>query len=292
MVHHRGGGLLDHAFVWLTSPRASVLSGWRSGSFSRTCAGGRSCLPLVAADLLADLISDVIKALTDRPRPPVRYPEPHPLIGLPNDSSFPSGHAATSFACATVLTAYEPRLAPLWIVLASAVAFSRVYVGVHYPLDVIGGAALGVAVGIAVLYATRSSSEARSKPATITAIADTRLIQIPIPRPLAGRNSSGIEIRRIRTKMVAIAPSAMIEQGLRDRGRDSIPNSSRMPAITTTASPSTKTSLPSVPVCHPITLITIPSPEPEYQPMKDDSISTSPETHVMTPPAASIGGAA
>ena len=65
-----------------------------------------------------------------------------------------------------------------------------------------------------------------------------------------------------------------------------------MPAITTTARPTTNTSFPSVPVCQPITLITIPSPEPEYQPMKDDSIRTSPETQVMTPPAASIGGAA
>jgi undecaprenyl-diphosphatase len=157
VVHHRGGGLLDHAFVWLTqSARVGLL--WLAIGIVVAYVRRRPALllPLVAADLLADLTSDVIKALTDRPRPPLRYPEPHPLIGVPRDSSFPSGHAATSFACATVLTAYEPRLAPLWIVLASAVAFSRVYVGVHYPLDVIGGAALGVVVGLAVLYATRA----------------------------------------------------------------------------------------------------------------------------------------
>jgi undecaprenyl-diphosphatase len=157
VVHHRGGGLLDHAFVWLTqSARVGLL--WLAIGIAVAFVRRRPglLLPLVAADLIADLISDLIKALTDRPRPPVRYPEPHPLIGVPDDSSFPSGHAATSFACATVLTAYEPRLAPLWIVLASAVAFSRVYVGVHYPLDVIGGAALGVVVGLAVLSATRA----------------------------------------------------------------------------------------------------------------------------------------
>jgi len=157
VVHHRGGGLLDHAFVWLTqSARVGLL--WLAIGIVVALVRRRPglLLPLVAADLIADLISGLMKTLTDRPRPPVRYPEPHPLIKVPNDSSFPSGHAATSFACATVLTAYEPRLAPLWIVLASAVAFSRVYVGVHYPLDVIVGAALGVVVGLGVLYVTRA----------------------------------------------------------------------------------------------------------------------------------------
>jgi len=156
-VHHRGGGLLDHAFVWLTqSARLGLL--WLAIGLVVAFVRRRSALllPLVTADLVADLLSDLIKALTDRPRPPARYPEPHALIGVPHDSSFPSGHAATSFACATVLSAYEPRLAPLWVVLASAVAFSRVYVGVHYPLDVICGAALGVGVGLAVLVATRA----------------------------------------------------------------------------------------------------------------------------------------
>jgi len=108
-------------------------------------------VPLVAADLLSDAASDVLKAISDRPRPPVIYPLPRPLIGTPHDGSFPSGHATTSFACATVLTAYAPRLAPLWLVLACAVGFSRVYVGVHYPLDVIGGAVLGTLVALGVL---------------------------------------------------------------------------------------------------------------------------------------------
>ena len=156
-MHHRGGGVLDHAFVWLTqSARVGLL--WLAIGAVLALVRRRPGLlvPLVAADLIADLVAGLIKALTDRPRPPVRYPEPPALIRVPNDSSFPSGHAATSFACATVLTAYEPRLAPLWFVLASAVAFSRVYVGVHYPLDVIVGAALGVVVGLATLAATRA----------------------------------------------------------------------------------------------------------------------------------------
>jgi undecaprenyl-diphosphatase len=106
-------------------------------------------LTLVAV-ALADWTSMAIRALVDRPRPPLRYPEPKTLVPLPHDGSFPSGHAATSFAAATMLSFAFPKLAPALLILASAVAFSRVYVGVHYPLDVIGGAALGVLVATAL----------------------------------------------------------------------------------------------------------------------------------------------
>lgn len=104
-----------------------------------------------AAVALADLAAGALKALIDVQRPSMRYAEPKPLVGPPHDHSFPSGHAATSFAAATVLTAAVPRAAPAWYLLAGAIAFSRVYVGVHYPLDVIGGAVLGVAIATALL---------------------------------------------------------------------------------------------------------------------------------------------
>jgi undecaprenyl-diphosphatase len=104
----------------------------------------------VIAVVLADWSAMGLKALFDRPRPPLRYAEPKTLVHLPHDASFPSGHAATSFAAATMLSFAFPRFAPFLYVLAAAVAFSRVYVGVHYPLDVIGGALLGVLVAIAL----------------------------------------------------------------------------------------------------------------------------------------------
>jgi len=104
----------------------------------------------VIAIALADWSSMGLKSLVNRPRPPLRYPEPKTLVPLPHDASFPSGHAATSFAAATMLSLSFPRFAPFLYVLAAAIAFSRVYVGVHYPLDVIGGAALGVLIATAL----------------------------------------------------------------------------------------------------------------------------------------------
>ena len=100
------------------------------------------------AVVLADWSAMGLKALFDRPRPPLRYAEPKTLVHNPHDASFPSGHAATSFAAATMLSFAFPRVAPFLYVLAAAVAFSRVYVGVHYPLDVLGGALLGVMVAV------------------------------------------------------------------------------------------------------------------------------------------------
>jgi undecaprenyl-diphosphatase len=107
---------------------------------------------------LADWSAAAIKAIVHRPRPPLRYADPKTLVALPHDPSFPSGHAATSFAAATMLSFAFPRLAPFLYVLAAAVAFSRVYVGVHYPLDVLGGAILGslLALMIRLLVSRRA----------------------------------------------------------------------------------------------------------------------------------------
>ncbi|MFN2467908.1 MAG: phosphatase PAP2 family protein [Gaiellaceae bacterium] len=107
---------------------------------------------VAAASALANLSAYGLKLAVDRPRPPVRYAEPEPLLRVPADPSFPSGHATMSFACALLLTWSRPRLAPFLFALAAAVAWSRVYVGVHYPLDVLGGAALGLALATALRW--------------------------------------------------------------------------------------------------------------------------------------------
>ena len=111
-----------------------------------------SILVLVAAaDLAADGIAYGLRDAIGRERPPLVYPEPEPLVRVPHQPAFPSGHSATAFACATVIARAAPRLRVPAFVLAAGIAWSRVYVGVHWPLDVLGGAALGVLVSITLL---------------------------------------------------------------------------------------------------------------------------------------------
>lgn len=70
-----------------------------------------------------------------------------PLSSVASKLSFPSAHATSSFAAATAVTRVEPRAAVPALALATLIAYGRPYLGVHYPSDVLAGAALGTAVG-------------------------------------------------------------------------------------------------------------------------------------------------
>jgi undecaprenyl-diphosphatase len=109
---------------------------------------------VAVAVLVADGITGLVKAAVGEKRPN----EPDPLIVIPHSHSFPSGHTATSFAGATALTLLYPRGAPVFYVLASAIAYSRLYLGVHFPLDVVGGAVIGAATALLLLGAVRRRS--------------------------------------------------------------------------------------------------------------------------------------
>jgi undecaprenyl-diphosphatase len=89
-----------------------------------------------------------VKALSARPRPCHALGWAHTLrIAVPTDASFPSGHAAGSFAFAFFVLAVHRRAGMALVLLAVAVACSRVALGVHYPSDVTVGALLGALLG-------------------------------------------------------------------------------------------------------------------------------------------------
>lgn len=120
---------------------------------------------LVAATVWAtDLVTLGLKRLVGRERPYEAVLDPAPLLRADVGLSFPSGHAATSFAGAVLLAYLFPRVAPGLVLLAALVASSRVYVGAHYPADVLAGAAVGTLVAflvIAALALVRGPDQAR-----------------------------------------------------------------------------------------------------------------------------------
>jgi undecaprenyl-diphosphatase len=99
-----------------------------------------------AATFAADSACFGLKDLAERTRPFVDHPQIDPLYVV-HSSSFPAGHAATAFAGATLLSYIAPRAAPGFLLLAAAIGYSRVYVGVHYPSDVLAGALVGAVIG-------------------------------------------------------------------------------------------------------------------------------------------------
>jgi membrane-associated phospholipid phosphatase len=120
---------------------AAVL-GLRSGPSRRAAIRGVGSIAVTSA-----LANQGLKRLTKRRRPSLRHvPVGRRLSKQPGTTSFPSGHAASAFAFAVGASSELPAARIPLIALASAVAYSRVYVGVHYPLDVVAGAAAGAGI--------------------------------------------------------------------------------------------------------------------------------------------------
>ncbi len=127
----------DHGLVWIVIALVAAIRLRRP----------LVLVAVVAAIEVASFADGVLKDAIGRRRPPVADPSVHPLIPLPHDPSMPSGHAMMAFTGAVVLAGVLPRLRWALLALAAGVAVSRVYLGVHYPSDVVVGGVLGAGIG-------------------------------------------------------------------------------------------------------------------------------------------------
>lgn len=107
---------------------------------------------LITTIIVSDqLNSSIIKYWFERQRPCQMLDNVHLLVSCGSGFSFPSSHAVNNFAGAIVLSFFIPRAKWWFFGFAAVVAFSRVYVGVHFPFDVIGGSVIGILCGGCVL---------------------------------------------------------------------------------------------------------------------------------------------
>lgn len=104
---------------------------------------------IMAISLILDLLlcNIVLKPLIARPRPFTMRPWIELIIQPPGDFSFPSGHTAASFAIASALLFAKNRLWMPTMILAVVIAYTRLYLYVHYPTDILGGIAVGFISG-------------------------------------------------------------------------------------------------------------------------------------------------
>ena len=96
-------------------------------------------------------LAEGAKYLFNRTRPFIWDTEVAPLIKTPSSSSFPSGHSATAAAGALTLSILYPSFAPALVTAGFLVVLSRVYLGVHFPFDVLAGVAIGIMTASVVL---------------------------------------------------------------------------------------------------------------------------------------------
>jgi undecaprenyl-diphosphatase len=160
VIHHRWHPLNDvfvglskigtYGFVWLVIGLALAIV-WRRV---------QPLALVVVTVAVADGIASLLKVAIGENRPADRGS----LLTIPHSHSFPSGHTTVAFAAATVLAWLLPRAAPAFFTLALAIGYSRIYVGVHWPLDVVGGAVIGIATALLLLAVARRRSMRLRRP--------------------------------------------------------------------------------------------------------------------------------
>jgi len=159
-INEWGQGWLDYLCGWPTHLGDPIILIFITGSLMLVWDEKntvRKIAVIAIGAILASLIANMIKPHIFRPRPYLYYRE---LIDsgvyqlnalfdlLVSESSFPSGHTATIFGCITVTNCFYRHRFWLLYFIGAFIGFTRIYVGVHYPSDVIAGALVGFLTGL------------------------------------------------------------------------------------------------------------------------------------------------
>jgi undecaprenyl-diphosphatase len=138
---------VDLAYVLVALVALTFLVPWRVRRTERRT----GAVMATAAAATALVINQPLGHLIDRVRPYAAHPaQAHLLIARSHDPSFPSDHATGAFALAFGIWLYDRTIGTVLLVLAAVIGVARVFVGTHYPSDVVAGAVMGVVVATAL----------------------------------------------------------------------------------------------------------------------------------------------
>jgi undecaprenyl-diphosphatase len=175
----------NRSLIWLAVGGLLATLGGQRGK--RAAARG-----FVAIGIASAVANGPLKLLVRRARPSGR----RPLVRRPRTTSFPSGHAASAFAFAVAASREMPPAAALLLPLAATVGYSRVYVGVHYPSDVLLGATVGAGAGVladGILHSASGDGKPKMQPAPAASLPKELVL---VFSPYAGRSSELVTARR------------------------------------------------------------------------------------------------
>lgn len=155
-------GFFDLFFLTITEPRSWIIPGI-AGIALIIFKEKKGALIIIGLSLLTVAITDPVSARIMKPffgrlRPchPEAFVEGGRfLFGYKTSLSFPSCHSVNIFAQATLFSFFYPRLKFIFVIFAVLIGYSRIYTGVHYPLDVLAGALTGTVIAITVYYSYR-----------------------------------------------------------------------------------------------------------------------------------------
>ncbi|MDY3257352.1 MAG: phosphatase PAP2 family protein [Ruminococcus callidus] len=121
-------------------------------------------IEMITGLLTGLLIGNIIlKNLVMRERPCWINESIDMLISVPKDYSFPSGHTMSGFCCAVILFCFDKRIGIPAIILASIIAFSRLYLYVHFPTDILAGGIIGCIIAFLVVFSFNKIKAGRKK---------------------------------------------------------------------------------------------------------------------------------